>query len=430
MELVHTGALSEAEAISRVMSTVSLSDNVFLTAEAIPFAELLVKDKHWASEVLKVEPLVLRALNSKSDRLPHLALTALETTETFRPDLLPLIASESTGVADRASKLLIRFLTAELLTSQIDHSLKQLLANGSETVRVRVLALLIDAARRNPADLLPALKTLGYVENILLTFLTNDLLVKLNGAMLVEALGSFPEGSRLLAEDDRLLSALEMEIADPLDETSENSVLLVLANLGRTQNPLFWRKVENFISSPSRVLVGLRVLMALPPGHLRTREAALARPLLNSLDASNVEAVKAASECWSGLLGIWSFSLASEAVNKADRLLLSKPFPDVRTQLWRLLTEVISVFPAAESRKLVAKDTGVRKLLEDFKSEEDYEARRAKWGFVKKLVSVENVKIMFDDSPNLFDSLVLYAKEGLAFAPLVAKDVSVDQLVG
>ena len=429
LELVQTGAVSEQQAAATVLGRHSLSE--ILSSGSVPFLEILVKDKTVASEILgnpEFEPQVLRALNAKDQRLPHVALTALETTGQFRPEMVRLLTAESTGVSDRAAKLLARFMDAEVL-AQVDPSLQLLFRDSSEVVQVRILALLIDAGRAKP-ELLKDLAARGYVEKILATFLTDDLLLKLNGAALVEALGSFPEGGTLLKQDPRIIAAIAEELEHPLDDTTENSVLLLVANLGLVDSELFWRKIGNFFSQISdRVLFALKAVAAVarhPEGRVReavkTREADLKEKLVKSLNSTNVEIVKAALDAWSALVLLWSRDSVTEAAKIADKIFDAKPFPDVRALNWALFTTLLSIGNFVDSQ------SAVLRLLKDFTSEEDYDARRAKWDFVRVFVTKKDCKALVDDET--WKSLIAYAQQGLAYAPVRLKEPGVEQMVG
>jgi hypothetical protein len=252
----------------------------------------------------------------------------------------------------------------------------------------------------------------------------------LNGAVLVEALGSFREGATLLKQDPRIIAALSEELEHPLDDTTENSVLLVMANLGLVSSPLFWRKIDMLLTQHvDRVLVAIKAVTAVARHHdavvrdaVKTRESLLRERFTKSLNSSSVEVVKAALDAWSALVLFWSRDTVAEVAKTADKIFFSKPFPDVRALNWALCTVLLSV------GNYVQADSVLVKLLQDFTSEEEYDARRAKWDFVRTFAAKKDNKSIVDDQ--LWRSLVTYAQQGLAYAPARVREPTVEQLVG
>jgi hypothetical protein len=92
-----------------------------------------------------------------------------------------------------------------------------------------------------------------------------------------------------------------------------------------------------------------------------------------------------------------------------------KPFPGVRAFAWRLLAVMTPGLANAQILDECVLRGELVKLLADFRSEENYEARLGKWEFVAALVKSSKLEGL---DASLVRKLREYAAVGLGYAPL------------
>ena len=368
------------------------------------------------------------------ERLQLLVLGALTSVKSIHPLLLKLVADRSSSVGIVAARLLGRRLKEGGLPAIHDLSAELKILSeppAKDEVRMRVLeAILIGS--ESSEEFFDYVKA-DFVSKVLDAFKGDDLLLKLNALELLERMGSFAAGRKFLVSDATCVQLLENELSNP---DMRGSVALVLSSIGRVEGSKLWSTVLSLVQSYSQpdLLIGLKSLCALvayPAGrqHVQREAGLLERLLMKIMDSSNEEVLKVACDCVAQLAGLIP---VGQLITKGCNLLVTKPFPDVRAHNWRMLNKVIRIMSSEQvSDSILLAGGPVVKVLSDFVSESAYDARVAKWEFVKALMGdahLERVVIATALGPSLTSKLIEYARGGFAWAPAQQAAVLVDRM--
>jgi Proteasome non-ATPase 26S subunit len=365
------------------------------------------------------------------ETLELLQLNAIETAGNLSL-LVPFLSAKSTAVGERASALLLKSIDLGFLQESFK-SLNFLTfcdPPTSEVVRIRVISLLIDLGKKDPA-LFSFLISNEFSKRLKSCFLTDDILFKLNAIVLFEKLASFESGRKFITSDTALLSSIQTEISEPLDESTFLASMMILAELigpnllkssAEFTDKLFNELLAKHDQPSSQnypFLIGLKILIVLSKSAIITERRNFVEIVVRkAVEASDEEVVKLGFDCLREL----QVSLKlKDALEIADRTLKNKPFPAVRAHCWRLLQSLLLNESKENLEKtLLNKGAWTFKLLNDFKSEDHYDAREAKWEFVKALVKAGVGKNELGEK--LYVKLCEYAKVGLGYAPMNDED--------
>lgn len=292
-----------------------------------------------------------------------------------------------------------------------------------------------------------AFKTLderGILKEVLGSFLTDDILLKLNGVELMDALGSFPAGQVFLSQQG-LPAQLAQELVDPMCDDSVRLCVARLLGFVLLRNPgaldvllpnreaPFAQTIAGMLGSrdPAMRLCALdawaNVCSSSAGLVFFLRWPELFQELIAFVAAPQNEVCKGAMACWAAVLegrapaegaagetpeaAIWAAAEA-RVLPLALKNLPGKPFPDVRELTWRLLGVLVASRPCAQ-RILPSEE--MRNILLDFTSETTSSARIAKHDFCKALVKHPWVGAFLD--ANVDEVLEEYARQGPHWVP-------------
>jgi len=319
------------------------------------------------------------------------------------------------------------------------------LASLGDIQRVRALSLFIELGRASE-EAFASLEARGAYQEVLDSFITDDILLKLNAVELMDALGSFPAGQELLSRGgtpEKLARDLTDPYCDPsvrlcvarlLGLVVRRSPEALAALLPGREAPLA-QTVAGLLDSsdPAEKLCGLNAWANIS----RTKgglafflqwEGRLQHVLAHVASTQN-EVCKGAMACWSAVLeerppaagGGGGEAPELELWKVAEQRLLplvlknvqGKPFPDVRFHVWHLLASLVRSRSAAQQ---VVPSKEMQEVLLDFTSEENSEARIAKHTFVVALQQHEDWLSSFLDD-RVMEILAEYARQGPHWQP-------------
>lgn len=376
------------------------------------------------------DPRVRRIVAKLLTRLASVENSMIQLIDTGLLDACEeLLLEEEVGTAEAAAGVICSSIQwtagrqAVLAAGGDDVGLAQRLQGKLHTIpdvqRMRVLHLFVELGRKS-VDAFDALKAHGAYKEVLDTFFTNDILLKLIAVELMEALGSYLSGqvflsqagvpARLASElgdgmcDDsvrlcvvRLLGLVLMRTPDTLSillPNREAPLAIAIASLLEGRDSAGRLCALNAWANISENLGGLSFF-------LRWRD--VLQTILSFVTAANNETAKGAMSCWTAVLKDWRppdgsamdvtdggipaehelWDIAEkELAGLTLKNLSGKPFSDVRVQTWQLLAALVRSRPVAQ-RLLPAAE--MRDLLLDFSSETASDARIAKHNFVVEL---------------------------------------------
>jgi len=365
----------------------------------------------------------------------------------------PLLLDEDTGTAETAAGVLHSVVECPVgcqavlgaggddtgLAGRLQARLRGL----GDVERIRVLHLFVELGHHSE-EAFGALQERGVYKEVLGSFLTDDILLKLNAVELMDALGSFPAGQAYLGQQG-LPAQLARELQDPMCDASVRLCLARLLGFVLLRTPSafdallpgkeapFAQTVAALLDSrdPAERLCALNAW-----GNASAHSAGLTfflnwPPLLQeviSLAASpQNEVCKGAMACWAAVLqgrappdggaldspeaALWSVA-ETRLLPLVLKNLPGKPFPDVRELTWRLLS-VLVVSRSCAQRILPSEE--MRNVLLDFTSETTSDARRSKYDFVAALVRHKWIGSFLD--AEVEELLAEYARQGPHWVP-------------
>lgn len=320
--------------------------------------------------------------------------------------------------------------------------LQILLPTAGDEVKFRILSLFV-ALGRESNDGFALLEERGCYDQVLGAFFTDDLLLKLNTVQLVEELASYPAGQGFVGRKG-VPNLLEKELVEAFDDSIKLCVVRLLGivvsrNPGAmavllpgTNAPLA-QAVSELMGKKdiSQTLCGLNAwtdIGAHPEGlaflmsWMEPLELAT-----NFLGSPQNEVFKAASVGWNDVLRcgpgtdpdgpqakVWLYA-DEKIVPLVLRNLSGKPFPDARSVTWRLLGTLVLHSKAVAISILGADE--IREILLDFGSEENWEARVAKYEFVDALCKAQGEWLGHFLDEHVVKIIREWEKHGPSFIP-------------
>jgi hypothetical protein len=300
----------------------------------------------------------------------------------------------------------------------------------SDVNRIRVLHFFVELGRVS-APCFAEVEKRGCYQEVLNTFFTEDILLKLTAVELMEALGSYQSGQEFLSRQG-LPQRLAGELTDPTNDTSVRICVTRLLGLVILHSPdaigvlalsldaPFPHTLAEMIASrdPSERLCALNAWanVCSHAGGLAffLRWKDFMQSVLASAQATQQPVCQGAIACWTCVLQRWPhpdaptngsdsmdvdqqttvgidiaasaqlWDLAEkELLPAALKTLLGKPFPEVRVITWRLHAAFCQSRKAAQFQ-LASNE--MHELLLDFSSETQSDARIAKHDYVSALV--------------------------------------------
>ena len=450
-----------------------LSDESALEA-MLKFLENVVAHERVAEQLVVPEMREFRiaACHSPSERLRNVVVSAVSNVRN--PNLpaeidigliMALMRDEETGIALRASKLVLRWLGTTLKTESAKAALTNRLlaeykikrAELNETEEFRFISLFIEIARLDN-QLFKLIESETLLSPIVDQFLSSssDLLVKLGSLTLIESLSEFSDGQMFLA-DSNILLTLDQELTGPLaDSTTVISVLLSMARImpfvdhtDQIRRVLLSpsgevpKVLSHFITSSSNAerMCAMKVYAAISAGadksepiatFLRQSWRALGE-IVFALSDVDVEVINTALDALHTIVKKWERNPFMESFESQNRLIQSTldtlrrhPFPECRCLVYALLGAIVLCGDLSDSglALILSEPSPIRAAMLNFQSESNYDSRVAKCDFVRIIVKMEDKNILKrffkkDEVENLID----YAEKGLEYVPVTsAKD--------
>lgn len=382
--------------------------------------------------------------------LVHLAHGEASTNKLLDAGLFnlcePLLLDDETGVAETAAKAVCAGVGCAagkqaLLSSpgSLTDVLLRRLPSLPDVQRIRVLALFVQLGRAG-TECFSSLEQKGAFEKVLGSFLTDDLLLKLNAVELMDALGSYELGQDYLARSN-VPEKLEADLLDPYCDGSVRlcvtRLLGFIAGRSATASELLLRSHEApFPQSIAGLLDSRDITSRLCAIHawatstLQNKGLVFFlkwRPMLEEmvslLGATQNEIAKGAMDAWTIVLQarapedqdaaeLWS--MADSLTGPVLKNLTNKPFPDVRPHTWQLLSVLCRSQKAAQK---ALQSSELRELLLNFQSEASTDARYAKHTLVKTLVDCHSHWISGLLDSEVMDMMTQFAQQGPYWVP-------------
>lgn len=367
-----------------------------------------------------------------------------------------LLMDEDTGVAESAAATLRAIIAHQAwrgaALAAVDRLQQCLAAGGMDDMqRIRVLHLFVELGRTGD-DVFKALEDRGAYRRVLESFITDDLLLKLNAVELMDALGSYPAGQEFLSREG-VPEQLAQNLSDPYCDDSVRLCVVRLLGLvirrsegtlakllpGR-EAPLAQTIAGMLETSGSDTTARLTALNAW--ANISRHNTGLAfflqwegrvSTILGHVSSTNNEVCQGAMSAWavvleerappidSGASGsdeaptmmLWDLAL-KRVLPAVLKSLVSKPFPDVRFHAWNLLALLVRSRQAAQT---VVPSEEMQRILFDFTSETESPARIGKYAFVEALLRYHRGWLVgFLDEPVLA-LLEEYGKQGPHWVP-------------
>jgi len=437
-----------------------------LTTAKAEDAEPLVAALEGLGEIEEVRPLFLEGITNfltqgataadprlrltVAKLLAHLAEGEASVQKLLDLDLFQLcqqlLLDEETGVAETAAKAVCIGVASPagqqaLVTSpgSLADTLLQRLQDLPDVPRIRILALFVQLGRVGP-EVFSSLEQKGAYEKVLGSFLTDDLLLKLNAVELMDALGSYEQGQDYLARSN-VPQKLEADLMDPYCDGSVRlcvtRLLGFIAGRSGTAAELLLRSHEApFPQSIAGLLDSRDVTSRLCAIHawatstLQNKGLGFFlkwRPMLEEmvslLGATQNEIAKGAMDAWTIVLQarppedqeaaeLWG--MAESLTGPVLKNLTNKPFPDVRPHTWQLLSVLCRSQKAAQK---ALQSSELRELLLNFQSEASTDARYAKHTLVKTLVDCHTHWMGGLLDSEVMDLIIQFSEQGPYWVP-------------
>jgi len=375
-----------------------------------------------------------------------------------------LILDEDTGTAEMIAKALAfaarwpRGRDAVCGDSGIARQLHNRLASLPDTERIRVLHLFVELGRQSEESF-AVLEKNGAYKDVLGSFLTDDILLKLNAVELMDALGSFKAGQEFLTREG-VPGQLASELTDPMNDTSVRVCVVRLLGciLWRAPSNMktllpgkdapFAQVVAEFMDSRdhTEILCALDAWANISMHNeglvFFLNWSSLLQKIISQLGSTQQEVCKAAMAAWNRVLDchcplsgvameidgcgtaqLWELA-ERQILPVALKNLLAKPFPEVRIHTWQLnatLTQIRSIV-----QKQVTSEE-MRELLFDFSSEENSDARIAKHEFVVAAMKHQGDWLGSFLGEDVEKILTEFARQGPHWAPREAAAIVADE---
>mmetsp|Transcript_1740 Transcript_1740/g.3865 ORF Transcript_1740/g.3865 Transcript_1740/m.3865 type:complete len:498 (+) Transcript_1740:117-1610(+) len=376
-----------------------------------------------------------------------------------------LLLDEDTGTAEAAAGVLrtvIEYKATRSMGLEAVKKMQQSLNASSmgDTQRIRILNLFVVLGRESES-VFSSLEESGAYKMVLDSFITDDLLLKLNAVELMDALGSFLKGQEFLSRQG-VPEKLAENLEDPMCDDSIRLCVVRLLGLIIRRTPEI---LERLLPSRDRVLAqhiaGMLESSGSDTTHRMTALNAWANisvssvsglafwlnwegrknTLLSLVASTNNEVCKGAMAAWSVVLEdrppyatthggheapvvlLWDIA-EKELAPIVLKNLISKPFPDVRFHAWNLLALLVRSKTVAQ---MVMPSDEMREILLDFSSETESPARIGKHSFVKVIVAWNGEWLASFLDEKVMWLLDEYAKQGPFWVPHTVSAMVGDQ---
>ncbi|EPR60727.1 proteasome non-ATPase 26S subunit [Toxoplasma gondii RUB] len=333
-------------------------------------------------------------------------------------ELLPgLLGDPDVGVASDAAKAIVASLESRqgcqaFSSPEFFQSLMAAAASPDEMVKVRTLALFVEAGRKNET-VFNELADRGAFTVLVNSFATDDLLLKISLVALIEQLASYRAGAKFLA-----LSSIPRQLVgelaeDSVDETSRVSLVHAIAELIKQQpeigNEMFQVQggslaktlVEFQHSVPATpqeksdlccAIAAWGSIASSPLGYEAVQKAApTVGASISSYFTGETEIANLAMDAWSNVLNSLPDPLAPDVESKLKSLAesvchthVSRPFGESRAHSYPLLTALCRSRLAVQT---IMGSEEIRRSLVDPFSDDSSDAKYAKNAFIKKLAA-------------------------------------------
>lgn len=331
-----------------------------------------------------------------------------------------LLADSDLGVAEKAKVVLRRAVRCSAghevcfvggdSNRGIVGVLQNLVPDANDDVKFRILSLFV-ALGKESNQAFVVLEEWGCYDQVLGSFLTDDLLLKLNAVQLVEELASYEAGQGFVGRKG-VPQLLEKELVEAFDDSIRLCVIRLLGIvisrnpgamptlLPNTAAPLAQAVSECLQRKDlTQRLCGLNAWMDIAAHTEGLRFLIAWRDMLdivtNLVASPQNEVCKAASAGWTDILRrgpgvdpdgpeakLWLYA-DEKLVPLVLQNLSGKPFPDQRPFTWRLLAMLV-LHSRAVAISILGSDE-IRDILLDFGSEQNWDSRVAKHEFAAAL---------------------------------------------
>ncbi|KAF4741781.1 hypothetical protein FOZ63_017486 [Perkinsus olseni] len=410
--------------------------------------EILFRLEDLAKSAVEEYSQLLQMAADGDQRFRELAADCFATAKSPMADpkvLLSLLKDKETGIAEKAARAL------ECMGSRIeellDAGLRDLAGPPTDgVILLRAQCVLIEIGKRDQKAF-EIINKQGLYKKLLDAFFSDDLLLKLASAEVIQDLASFPGGRQVLV-DCGTFKDFERELVDAFDDTVAIAVVAALSGLLQRAGPsdeanyLFRSRtaplphtIKEFLCSDNdtEVLNGLQAVM-------RTCRLKVAQDtLLTSPDVHAVligilrrsdenEIVKCACDCWSAIAYSKAMAYIPDTVYQAavDQLQRRAAFPDARAHIWGLMGNLAKFDGKQAEKVFLAKGSYVVTTLQNFASELSYDARVGKLNFTRAVLeSVPGDRIELAVGGPCYYEMKEFANKGLSWAPLKQDQIAV-----
>ncbi|KAF4678105.1 hypothetical protein FOL47_005384 [Perkinsus chesapeaki] len=415
--------------------------------------EMLLSHDDLAKSAVEEYPQLLQVAADGDQRFRELAASCFARAKSPEADpkvLLSLLQDKETSVAEKAARALE--CLGPRVKEVLDAGLRDLSGPPTDgVVLLRAQSVLIEMGKRDE-EAFEVINSEGLYKKLLDAFFSDDLLLKLASAEVIQDLASFPGGRQVLV-DCGTFKDFEHELTNAFDDSVAIAVVAALSGLLQRAGPSdeanylfrsadapYPHTVKEFLCSENdtKVLNGLQAVMQ------TCRLKVAQETLLGSADvhaaliailkhSEENEIIKCACDCWSSIAYHHAMGFIPDSVYEAAvaQLKSRAAFPDARAHIWTLMGNLAKFSGQQAERIFLAKDGYVVTTLQNFASELTYDARLGKLSFVRALLdSVPGTSIEVAVGGPCYYDMKEFANKGLSWAPLKQDQVAVGDNFG
>lgn len=415
--------------------------------------EILLRHEDLAKSAVEEYSPLLQMAASGDQRFREVAASCFATAKSSMADpkvVISLLKDKETGIAEKAARALEGM--GSRIEEILDAGLKDLAGPPTDgVVLLRAQCVLIEIGKRDQKAF-EVISKQGLYKKLLDAFFSDDLLLKLASAEVIQDLASFPGGRQVLV-DCGTFRDFEKELEDAFDDSVAVAVVAALSGLLQRAGPseeanYLFRSVtaplphtiKEYLCSDddTKVLNGLQAVMQ--TCRLKVaQDTLLTSPDVHAMliailrKSDENEVVKCACDCWSAIAYCKAMAYIPDTVYLATvgQLQRRAPFPDARAHIWRLMGN-LTVFDAKQAEAVfLSKGSYVVTTLQNFASELSYDARVGKLGFTRAILgAVPGERIEMAVGGPCYYEMKEFAAKGLSYAPLKQDQIAVDDNFG
>lgn len=370
-----------------------------------------------------------------------------------------LLLDDDTGTAEAAAAIVRDVMRYEAWREHALAAVDRLragLRGMGDVQSIRVLHLFVEIGK-GCDEAFKAMEARGAYRQVLDTFSTEDILLKMNAVELMDALASFPAGQDYIGREC-VPEQLVQNLTDPMCDDSVRMCIVRLLGLVLRRSPETMPRLlpergaplaqhmagmlESSGTDTTARLTALNAwanISANDPGLMFFLQwEGRLNAILSHVSSPNNEVCKGALAAWAVVLedrpplvpgqSAGGAGLAARAAlwEVAERRLLpavlrnltAKPFADVRFHCWHVLALLARSRSVAQA---ALPSTEMQELLLDFGSETESAARIAKHAFVQALCQYNGEWLVGFLSEQVTEMLTEYAKQSPHWAPRVER---------